>query len=108
MYESGGLLIDGAWRGASDGECIVVRSPATGEPVGSVPAATEADEAAALAAAERGFARWSKTPAWERAVVLRRAADLLRARNDTYALLMSGETGKPLLEARGEINASAD
>ncbi|MBB5423789.1 NAD-dependent succinate-semialdehyde dehydrogenase [Paraburkholderia sp. JPY303] len=108
MYESGGLLIDGAWRGASDGECIVVRSPATGEPVGSVPAATEADEEAALAAAERGFARWSKTPAWERAVVLRRAADLLRARNDTYALLMSGETGKPLLEARGEINASAD
>ncbi|MBC8723552.1 aldehyde dehydrogenase family protein [Paraburkholderia sp. 31.1] len=76
----------------------------------SVPAATEADEAdeaAALAAAERGFALWSKTPAWERAAVLRRAADLLRARNETYAFLMSGETGKPLLEARGEVNASA-
>ncbi|MEX3813676.1 hypothetical protein AB3X96_26020 [Paraburkholderia sp. BR13439] len=48
MYESCGLLIDGAWRCASDGESIVVRSPATGEPVGSMPAATEADEAAAL------------------------------------------------------------
>lgn len=108
MYAQFGLLIDGAWRQASDGKTIKVRSPATEEVVGTVPSATEADEAAALAAVERAFPGWACVPAWERAAILRRAADLIRARISPLARIMSTETGKPLAEAEGEIRASAD
>lgn len=108
MYEQFGLLIDGAWQQASDGQVIEVMSPATERAVGTVPSATESDEGAALAAAERSFALWSKVPAWERAAVLRRAADLIRERVGSIARIMSTETGKPLAEAEGEIRASAD
>jgi succinate-semialdehyde dehydrogenase / glutarate-semialdehyde dehydrogenase len=108
MYEEFGLLIDGAWRQASNGGVVEVRSPATELVIGTVPSATEADEAVALAAAERAFATWSRVPAWERASILRRAADLIRERIAAIARIMSTETGKPLAEAEGEIRASAD
>ena len=47
-------------------------------------------------------------PAWERARILRRGADLIRERLETVARIMSTETGKPLAEARGETGAAAD
>lgn len=108
MYEEFGLLIDGAWRQASNGHVVEVRSPVTELVVGTVPSATEVDEKAALASAESSFATWSRVPAWERAAVLRRAADLIRERIGAIARIMSTETGKPLAEAEGEIRASAD
>ena len=70
--------------------------------------ATRDDLDRALAAAERGFAAWRKVSAYERAKVLRRAADLLRARVEDIARLMTLEQGKPLAEARVEILAGAD
>lgn len=108
MYEAYGLLIDGEWKLASDNATLEVFSPVTEELVGTVPAASEADIAAALASAARGFKVWSSVSAWDRAAVLRRAADLLRERNEKAARIMSTETGKPLAEARAEVNASAD
>lgn len=108
MYDSFGLLIGGAWRPAADHAVIEVMSPVTEEVIGTVPAAGEADEAAALAEAARSFAPWARTPAWERAAILRRTAELLRAQAENWARLMSRETGKPLAEARAEVGASAD
>lgn len=108
MYETFGLLIDGAWRPASDGGVIEVLSPATEQLVGAVPSATVADEKAALASVERAFPGWARVPAWERAAILRRAADLMRERIVAISRIMSTETGKPLAEAEGEIRASAD
>ena len=46
--------------------------------------------------------------AWDRAKIMRKAADLIRERNEDIARVMSAETGKPLAEARGEINGAAD
>ena len=108
MYENFGLLVDGQWRKAADGGALDVFSPVTEERVGVVPAAGQSDIGAALAAAAEGFRTWSAVPAWSRAAVLRRAADLLRQRIEEAACLMSTETGKPLAEARAETGAAAD
>ncbi|MDP3524136.1 MAG: NAD-dependent succinate-semialdehyde dehydrogenase [Hoeflea sp.] len=108
MYENFGLLIDGAWRPASDGGHLEVSSPVTEEVIGTVPAASEIDIIHALQSASRGYRDWSAVAAWSRAAILRKAADLLRERNEVGARIMSTETGKPLAEARAEINAAAD
>lgn len=108
MYSTQGLLIGGTWRSASDGGTMAVHSPVTEAQIGTIPSATPADQDAALADAARCFPIWAATPAWDRAATLRRAADLLRARADDLARVMSTETGKPLAEARGEVMASAD
>ncbi|WP_295534446.1 NAD-dependent succinate-semialdehyde dehydrogenase [uncultured Thioclava sp.] len=108
MYENYGLLLEGEWRPGASGETIEVRSPATEKVIGTIPAAGQVEIEAALAAASEGFIAWSQVPAWSRATILRRTAELLRERNEAYARLMSTETGKPLAEARAEVNASAD
>lgn len=108
MYQRFGLLIDNRWVAASTGLSRPVHSPVSGLVVGDIPAAAMPDIDAALAAAQRGFERWRQVPAWERAKVLRKAADLLRDRVEDVARLMSTETGKPLAEARGETQAAAD
>ncbi len=98
-----GLLIDGRWRGASDGGTFAVTDPSDGSVVTHVASATVEDGTAALDAAVRAFPAWSRTPARERAEILRRAFDLLMARADDVALLMTIEMGKPLAESRGEV-----
>lgn len=108
MYQAYGLLIDNRWRPASDGSSRDVTSPVTGENVGRTPMATDADIAEALDSVGRGFETWRRVPAWERAKILRRAADLMRERVNTIADAMSTETGKPIAEARSETLAAAD
>src|SRR5579871_1493799 len=108
MYAKYGLLIDNAWRPAASGRTMPVFSPATEEQIGEVPAAASEDVAAVLESAARGFATGKAMPAWERARIMRKGADLIRERNETIARIMSTETGKPLAEARGEVNGAAD
>ena len=108
MYENHGILIDNVWRQALSGATLAVHSPATEELIGTIPAADSADVAAVLDSAARGFAAWKAMAAWDRAKIMRRAADLIRERNEAIARVMSTETGKPLAEARGEVNAAAD
>ncbi|WP_102960074.1 NAD-dependent succinate-semialdehyde dehydrogenase [Mangrovicella endophytica] len=108
MYHDLDLFIDGAWRAAANKATRTVLDPATEDAIGTIAAATEADIDAALSAAERGFQIWRRTGTWERAKLIRRAADLIRERVETIATVMSLETGKPLPEARGETLAAAD
>lgn len=108
LYREWGLFIDGQWRAAGDGGTREVLDPATEEVTGVIPAATSQDLDAAVEAAQRGLAQWRRTSPWERAAVLRRTAELMRSRADANARLMSTETGKPLAQARGEINDAAD
>lgn len=108
MYHDLRLFIAGEWRDAADKATRSVTDPATEDSLGTIAAATEADIDAALAAAEAGFAAWRRTGTWDRAKVLRRAADLIRERTDQIATLMSLETGKPLAESKGETGAAAD
>ena len=70
--------------------------------------ASRGDLDRALAAADKGFRVWRRISAYDRAKVMRKAADLLRERVDGIARLMTLEQGKPLAEAKGETLAGAD
>ena len=61
-----------------------------------------------LAAAEHGFQSWKNTSYAERAVIINRAAALLRSHVDDFAKLETLEMGKRIDEARGEVKFSAD
>jgi succinate-semialdehyde dehydrogenase/glutarate-semialdehyde dehydrogenase len=102
------LLIDGKWCDAASGRTLPVVNPATGETIGTVAHAEKADLDRALDAAKRGFEVWRKTGAFARYQMMRKAADLLRARADSVATLMTMEQGKPLAEAKMEVLAGAD
>lgn len=108
LYRGFGLYIGGQWRSAQDGGVREVIDPTNEEVVGWIPVATHADLDAALASAQEGFARWRDTSPWERAAVLHRTAGLVRERAEAAARLMSIETGKPIAQARGELNDTAD
>jgi succinate-semialdehyde dehydrogenase/glutarate-semialdehyde dehydrogenase len=108
MFEKFGLLIDNEWRPAQSGKTMPVHSPATEEEIGTIPSADSADVALVLASAVRGFATWKAMAAWDRAKIMRKAAEILRERNEEIARVMSAETGKPLAEAKGEMNGTAD
>lgn len=98
-----GLFIGGEWRVASEDKQLRVFDPATGRVVKTIADASPEDGKAAMDAAVEAFPAWSKTPARERAEILRRAFDLLQERKEDFALLMTIEMGKPLAEARGEV-----
>lgn len=108
MYQNVSLLIDGKWGPAAAGRTLEVLNPATGEPIGTVPHADTGDLDRALAAAEKGYHVWRKVSAYDRAKLMRKAANLLRERADQIATLMTMEQGKPLVEAKGETLAGAD
>jgi succinate-semialdehyde dehydrogenase / glutarate-semialdehyde dehydrogenase len=101
------LLVGGRWAEAGEGGRFEVTDPATGEVVGSVPDAGEADVRAAIDAAAEAFEPWRGVAAIERARILRRSADLIRERKDEIAAVMTAEQGKPLAEAAGEVEYAA-
>ncbi len=75
-------------------------NPATGERLGEVPVAGPAEVEAAVQAARRAQPAWAALAGAERARILRRAAGILRERNDELALLETRDTGKPIQETR--------
>ena len=82
------------------GERFAAINPATGAVLGFRRVAGASDIDAAVAAAGRGQAQWAATTAVDRARILRRAAHLLRLRNDELAELETRDTGKPIQETR--------
>ncbi|MFT7773754.1 NAD-dependent succinate-semialdehyde dehydrogenase [Roseateles sp.] len=107
-YPSTQLLIANEWVDAASGKRLDVRNPATGEVIGTVAHADVIDLDRALAAAQAGFEAWRDSSVYDRAAVMRRAAALLRERADGIARLLTQEQGKPLAEARAEVNAGAE
>src|SRR3712207_6031043 len=103
-----GLYVGGSWRPSSDGSTIDVEDPATGEVLASVADATVEDGGAALDAAVEVQADWAATPPRERAELLRSAFELLTERAEDFALLMTLEMGKPVVQSRGEVSYGAE
>jgi aldehyde dehydrogenase (NAD+) len=90
------FFIGGAWVPATGRDTLSVVDPSTEQELTTVPAGTEQDIDAAVAAAKAAFEPWaSRTPA-DRAAVLTAAADALEARTDEVARLISSEMGTPL------------
>jgi succinate-semialdehyde dehydrogenase/glutarate-semialdehyde dehydrogenase len=102
------LLIDGKWTEGSAGQTIDVINPATEEVCATVAKAELADLEKATQAASRSFPTWSKTSPYDRSHIMRRAADLLRERRDHIARLLTIENGKPISQARLEVESAAD
>ena len=99
--------LDGAWVGANGGATIEVNNPATGEVLGTVPGFGAEETRRAVEAAERAWPDWRAKTAKERAIVLRRWADLMMENQQDLAVLMTSEQGKPLAESAGEAAYSA-
>jgi acyl-CoA reductase-like NAD-dependent aldehyde dehydrogenase len=104
----GTMLIDGVWTDGRAADSITVRSPATGEVLGAVPVATQADVDAAVRAARDGRPALEAMTAFERAELLHRTADLLEERAEELARELALEQGKPWrTEATEEIEETA-
>ena len=97
-------LVDGVWVGKGVDE---IRNPATGALIASVPRFGFDETAQAIEAASRAFGPWAKKLPKERANILRRWFDLVVANREDIALIMTSEQGKPLAEARGEVDYAA-
>ncbi|MEV0341030.1 aldehyde dehydrogenase [Nocardia sp. NPDC050713] len=98
-YDS--LFIGGRWTAPAGTERLQVISPATVEPVGSVPVVERADVDAAVAAARHAFDHgpWPATPPLERAAVLTRAARLIEQRSADLLATLTAEMGAPQMIA---------
>src|SRR5580704_848918 len=96
-----GLLIGGEWAGGHGGGTFPVLDPATEEPLAEVADGTVGDALAALPG-------WAATPPRQRAEILRKAFELMTARSEQFARLMSAENGKSLRDARGEAAYAAE
>src|SRR5215218_6916880 len=103
------LWIDGERVPARSGRASPVLEPATGEVLARVAQAGPEEIGAAVATARRSFEQgeWRQTPAMERARVLLRLAERIRAEAEALATLESRNVGKPIQEARGEVEMGA-
>lgn len=99
--------IDSVWVNADNDQTISVTDPATGETITSVPKCGSNETRRAVDAAELAFQDWHKKTAKERSVLLRRWYELMIEHKEDLALIMTREQGKPLTEARGEIDYAA-
>ena len=108
MYANLGLFIDGQWLNGDGRRGEDVINPATEKPLAHLPHASTADLEQALEAAKKGFAVWRSTAAYDRAKIMRKAADLIRERHDAISKTLVQEQGKVYPEARMEVLTSAD
>jgi len=97
------LYIAGKWVTGNGTGSITVEDPATGKPLAQIANANDKDALAALSAASDAQDAWAATAPRERAEILRRTFELVKARSEEFAMLISLEMGKPLAEARGEV-----
>ncbi|RPH44640.1 MAG: aldehyde dehydrogenase family protein [Burkholderiales bacterium] len=96
MIERKQLYIGGRWVAPSSAQTLEVTDSNTGEPWATIPAGTAADADAAVAAARAAFDGWSQTPAAERADIVQKIADGLKARTEELARTIATEVGMPL------------
>src|SRR5450631_1229965 len=102
------LFLGGEWGASASGRTVPVEDPATGETIAEVADATPAEGLESLRIAADHQAAWARTAPRDRGEILRRAFELMVARADDLALLMTLEMGKPLAESRGEVTYAAE
>ncbi|NSZ09736.1 aldehyde dehydrogenase [Agrobacterium tumefaciens] len=93
----------------ADGEIFdTILNPANEEVLWAFPNASAQTVSFAVASARRAAGTWADIEPQERARYLHRCVDVLSAGSDTYAALITRENGKPIIEARGEVQATID
>ncbi|WP_237931662.1 NAD-dependent succinate-semialdehyde dehydrogenase [Buttiauxella sp. S19-1] len=106
------LLLDscpvgGEWSHAQSGKTMAVVNAATGQKIAEVPLMGQAETQQAIAAAEMAQKAWKMQTAASRAKILHRWVSLIQENTEDLARLITSEGGKPLAEARGEVNYAA-
>jgi aldehyde dehydrogenase (NAD+) len=101
-------FIAGEWRDGRSGGRFERENPATGAPTGSYPLSDASDVNDAVCAAVEAAPRWRRLPAPKRGEILYRAAEILVRRKEEFARDLTGEMGKVLNEARGDIQEAID
>lgn len=104
-FVAGSALIDGCWISGEQRDLVL--DPASGEEIAHVARCSAADMDRAIAAADRAFPAWRVLLPARRGEILRSWAALLRAHSEELAILVTSEQGKPLAEARHEIEYGA-
>ena len=99
--------IGGKWVGSAQARTFPVTDPATGALIGRVASLSAEEARGAVDAAQAAFRPWAKLLPQNRAAILRRWFDLILAHREDLARIMVTEQGKPLSEARGEIDYAA-
>jgi len=102
------LFLGGQWGPSQSGRTVAVEDPSTGQTIAEVADATAAEGLEALRIASQTQGAWARTAPRERGEILRRAFEMMTARVDDLALLMTLEMGKPLAESRGEVAYAAE
>jgi aldehyde dehydrogenase (NAD+)/betaine-aldehyde dehydrogenase len=103
-------FIGGAWRDALTGATFERYSPADGSLVETIPWGGAEDARLAIHAARTAFdaGAWSRSPATQRATVLRNIAAKLRHELAPMGALLSREVGKPINMAVAEVRGAAE
>ena len=102
-----GNFINGKWTSSATGRTFAVYNPAhRDEVVAELQASDAADVSAAIDAARLAFEGWSRLSAPKRGAYLKKAAEILARRREEAANILTREEGKPLFEARGEVDRS--
>jgi len=102
-----GAFVGGEWIATSPHGSYTLRNPADGSVLVELPRLREAETANAIEVAHGAFLLWRRTTAKQRSEVLRRWYELVMQHKDDLAVLITLEEGKPLAEAKGEIDYAA-
>jgi len=101
------LFIGGEYVSASGEEFFETTDPATGEHLAAVADGTAADVDRAVGAAREAFGEWRDVLPAERGRILQRIAERIRDRSEEFADLECRDQGKPLSQARGDVETAA-
>src|SRR2546425_12848998 len=101
------MFIDGEWVDSRKEETIDVVNPTTERVIASIPKADREQAKAALEAAEEAQPEWEEHAPIQRALFLSKTAQLVRRDKERLARLLTSEQGKPLYEARSEVEGAA-
>lgn len=102
-------FINGKWVDAKSGTVFENRNPANwDELVGTFPKSGKVDVDEAVKAARNAFERWRLMPAPKRGDIMRKVGDIMVARKEEIARLMTREMGKVLAETRGDVQEGID
>ncbi|MGP4078441.1 NAD-dependent succinate-semialdehyde dehydrogenase [Pseudalkalibacillus sp. R45] len=102
-----GMYINGEWVQAESGSMLEVFNPATREKITEIPSGGKKEADEAIRSANAAFESWSELTARERSNYLYKAYHLMLERKEKLASILTEEQGKPLKEARGEIEFAA-
>jgi succinate-semialdehyde dehydrogenase / glutarate-semialdehyde dehydrogenase len=102
------LYLGGEWTSPASGRTVAVEDPSTGRTIAEVADGGPDEALQALGIAADHQAGWAATAPRERGEILRRTYELMVARADDLALLMTLEMGKPLAESKGEVTYAAE